>query len=389
MKIVSVSHMFPNSINPHIGVFVKERVKHVAIKTELIMVAPVQSFPFIDYTTKYAGLSQLRDEETIDGITVHHPKYFMIPKYFKTLDAIFYGRSLAQFMESLANRTDFDIFDFHWVYPDAIGGLQWARKLGKKTVVTVRGNEAIYYFDKSYIRKIIQKRLSEFDHIIAVSNDLKSKIRSDFGVDLSRITVIPNGIDAEKFRCSDKGEARRYCGLEDGKRYVLTVSRASKEKGLAHLLVAFSRVRCPDTFLIIIGDGPLQEELTSLAVELGLEKRVFFLGVLRHADLCVWYNAADIFCLPSLWEGCPNVIIEALACGTPVVASCVGGIPDLVPSSDYGFLVPPGEEDTLAKAIERALEKEWNRRHISAFGSNNSWTDVADKVIQVFEGVLK
>jgi glycosyltransferase involved in cell wall biosynthesis len=380
--------MFPNSINPHIGVFVKERLKHVSQKTDLTMVAPVQSFPFSDHTAKYAGLSKLQDKEVIDGMTVHHPRYFMIPKYFKILDAMFYGRSLESYMEKMASRENFDIFDFHWVFPDAIGGLLWARKLGKKTVVTVRGNEAIYYFERNRIRKVVQKRLAEFDHVIAVSNDLKSKIVSEFGVHSSRISVIPNGVDTEKFSRMDKCEARRRCGLAEGNRYLLTVSRLSNEKGLENLLRAFGGIRCTDSTLVIIGDGPLEAKLIALSTELGIRKRVKFMGVLGHADICAWYNAADLFCLPSLWEGCPNVVIEALACGTPVVASQVGGIPDLVPSPDYGSLVPPGDVAALTVALEKALDKDWNRQGISQFGSANSWGDVADKVISVFEEVL-
>ena len=320
-------------------------------------------------------------------MTVHHPRYFMIPKFLKFLDAIFFAKSMAFYMENIFSQTSFDILDFNWVYPDAIGGLQWARDFGKKTVVTVRGNEAIYYFDKGPVRKIVQQRLKEFDHVIAVSNDLKDKILTDFGVEESRISVIPNGIDSAKFRHTDGRVARRHCLLEDGKRYVLTVSRLSVEKGLEYLLRAIGKLHSTDTELVIIGEGPLRARLVSLAAELGIEDRVRFLGVLGHAEICAWYNAADVFCLPSLWEGCPNVVIEALACGTPVVASRVGGIPDLVPG-DCGMLIPPGDPDLLAAALEQALEKDWNRRSISAFGSSRSWTDVADKVIGVFEEVL-
>ena len=388
VKIASISHMFPNSINPHIGVFVKERLKHVALKTDLTMIAPVPSFPFSEFTSKYAGLSQLLDKEIIDGMTVHHPRYFMIPKFFKFLDAMFYAKSMASYMEEMFSQARFDILDFHWVYPDAIGGLQWANGFRKKTVVTVRGNEAIYYFNKGPVRKIVQQRLKEFDHVIAVSKDLKDKILAEFGVDKSRISVIANGIDPAKFRCTDLGQARRQCLLDEGKRYVLTVSRLSAEKGVEFLLRAMKKLRAPETRLVIIGDGPLKAGLISLAADLGIKDRVQFLGVLGHADICAWYNAADVFCLPSLWEGCPNVVIEALACGTPVVASRVGGIPDLVPGADYGSLVPPGDADMLAEALDLALGKNWNRRSISEFGSANSWANVADKVISVFEGVL-
>ncbi len=388
MKILSVCHMFPNRINPNTGVFVKERLKFVTMKCDLTMLAPVPAFPFMDYTSKYGGLSGLEERERFDGLSVYHPRYFMIPKYFKFLDAFFYGRSIASYIEGMFEHFDYDLLDFHWVYPDAIGGLQWARKLGKKTVVTVRGNEAIYYFGKTLMRRIIQKRLSEFDHVIAVSSDLKNKILSEYGVEESRISVVPNGIDTSKFYRMDRSEALEKCHLDGNKRYILTVSRLSSEKGIEFLLRAFKNTKCSEIELIIIGDGPLKADLVATCVELGIDDRVHFLGTIGHADIRAWYNAVDVFCLPSLWEGCPNVIIEALACGIPVVASQVGGIPDLVPGNDYGILVPPGDANILAGALTNAFDGYWDRKKISEYGSANSWKDVADRVIDIYERVL-
>lgn len=388
LKVASICHMFPNRINPHIGVFVKERLKHVAKKTDMTIIAPVPSFPFSGRTLKYAGLENLEEVESFDGLRVYHPRYFMIPKYLKILDGMFFGASLAHFIKNIASHNTFDILDFHWVYPDAIGGLQWARKLGKKTVITVRGNEAIYYFEKSPIRKLVQQRLCEFDHVISVSRDLKKKIVAEYGVEESRVSVISNGIDTDKFHLIDRDKARRHCALTQGKRYLLTVSRFSQEKGLENLLHAMRQLQSPNTDLVIIGDGPLKSQLLVLATSLDIMDRVHFLGVLGHDDLCAWYNVADVFCLPSLWEGCPNVVIEALACGTPVVATSVGGIPDLIPSPGYGILVPPGDVQALSTALGQALQTDWNRRCISEFGSTSSWADVADRVINVFETVL-
>jgi len=380
--------MFPNRLRPSHGVFVKERLRHVAEKIDLTMVAPVPSFPLMELTGKYRGLGALEEEESIDGLRVLHPRYFMIPKYLKVLDASFYRRSLAPYMEGLAKEQGAQLLDFHWVFPDAIGGLSWARKLGLKTVVTVRGNEAIYYFDRSPVRKVVQRALSQFDHVIAVSHDLQEKILADYGVEPSRISVIANGIDTERFRRTDQTAARKACHLEEGVCCLLTVSRLSPEKGLDRLLRAFQRLGRADTRLVVIGDGPLGGELRALCAELGIEQQVDFPGALGHHEICAWYNAADLFCLPSLWEGCPNVIIEALACGTPVVASRVGGIPELVGGAEHGILVPPGEVEALAGALGTALAREWDRGLISQWGSARSWSEVADQVIKVFERVL-
>ena len=182
--------------------------------------------------------------------------------------------------------------------------------------------------------------------------------------------------------------ALEKCHLDGNKRYILTVSRLSSEKGIEFLLRAFKNTKCSEIELIIIGDGPLKADLVATCVELGIDDRVHFLGTVGHADVRAWYNAVDVFCLPSLWEGCPNVVIEALACGIPVVASQVGGIPDLVPGNDYGILVPPGDADILAGALTNALDGYWNRKKISEYGSANSWKDVADRVIDIYERVL-
>ncbi len=388
MKVASISHLFPNSVNPNNGVFVKERLKHVAEKIDITVIAPVPAFPFIGHTSKYAGIGKVPTEEIIDGLMVYHPRYFMIPKYFKCFDAMFYATSMASFMEKMISEHQYDLLDFHWVYPDAIGGLNWARRFGKKAVVTVRGNEAIYYYEKTLLREVVRKRLSEFDHVVVVSNDLKNKILSEYNIESSRVTVIANGIDREKFYRTEKVAALRHCGLDGEKRYILSVSRLSREKGLENLLRAFAKMACRETELLIIGDGPLKGELVSLCSDAGISNRVRFLGNIGHSETCHWYNAADVFCLSSLWEGCPNVVIEALACGTPVVATRVGGIPDLVPGDDYGTLAPPGDIDSLAGALEKALRKDWDRRAICEFGSANSWQDVADKVINVFKEVL-
>ncbi len=137
-----------------------------------------------------------------------------------------------------------------------------------------------------------------------------------------------------------------------------------------------------------MGDGPLKQKLHKMASDLGIVDGVKFIGAVHHEETVLWYNAADIYCLPSLWEGCPNVIIESLACGTPIVSTTVGGIPDLVPDNDYGFLVPAGKSNLLAVALDNALRKEWDCQRIAQYGSKNTWRHVANSVVGVFKSVL-
>lgn len=389
MKILTVSHLFPNHITPNKGVFVKERVKYIAKKIDLSIVAPIPYFPFNYLLGQYKNFNKIRDEEIFDHLPVKHPKFLAIPKLAKSADGILYYWSLNKYFSNLISTHQFDLLDFHWVYPDSYAGIKWAQTFNKKIIVTIRGNESIYYFEKNSRKKIAIKCLHSVDHIISVSNDLKNKVVKDYGLDPQNVTVIPNGIDLNKFYKIDRTAAQKMCNLDTNKKYIITISRLSHEKGIEHLIRAFAKLNAKNTILIIIGDGPLRNKLQSLSHDLKISTSVKFLGFIPHEDTNKWYNAADIFCLPSLWEGCPNVVIESLACGTPVVSTQVGGIPDLVPSKYYGLLVKPGEPNELADAFDYALSEKWDRSAISAFGRKNSWENVADRVIQVYKKVLK
>ena len=382
MKIVSISHMFPNSVNRNLGVFVKERLLHVARKVDLTMIAPVPSFPFIDSTRKYAGYTTIQLQEVCDGLPVFHPHYFMIPKYFKFLDATFYEKSLRLFIKKILAETDCQVLDVHWVYPDGFAALEWARRYNKKVVVTVRGNEAIHYYQDTALRKKIINKMQLFDHIISVSEDLKNKLVNEYKVSPEKITVIHNGVDRAKFKPMDKAYARSKCGLIDNCKYILAISRLSSEKGLEFLLKAMGSLTTDNVRLVLIGDGPLYNSLNEYACNSNLSGKVQFVRSVPHEDLCHWYNAADVLCLSSLWEGCPNVVIEALACGTPVVSSSVGSVPDFV-NDCCGMLVPAGDAESLAKALDKVLNLDWDQKTISMIPSLREWSAVADDVIDV------
>ncbi|MBD3287789.1 glycosyltransferase [candidate division KSB1 bacterium] len=388
MDILALSHLFPNSGAPFNGIFVKERLKYIARKVNLKVVAPIPIFRGA-FLNKNLNIRKVDEFENFDSLAVYHPRYFRIPKFFKGLDPLFYQKSLNQFMQKYLNEKPVDLFDFHWTYPDAIAGLEWAERFNKKIFVTIRGNEAIYYFQNCKQRKILKKRLKEFDHIITVSNDLKTKIVDEYNVQPVKITVIGNGIDSDKFYHIDKNKARELCGLDQNRKYILAVNRLSEEKGIKYLLEAFAGLNDKNTDLIIIGDGPLKNKLQNRSKALKIERNVIFHDFLSHEQIYKWFNAADLHCLPSLWEGCPNVVIEALACGTPVISTQTGGIPDLVTSEEYGLLVKPGDADALTKALSSALHNKWNRPAISEFGRKNSWENVADKVIDVYKKVLQ
>ncbi len=388
MRVLSISHLFPNKCNPNKGVFVKERLKSISKQIDLSIIAPVSYFPFMRLLPRYEYLDKLTFKENIDGLDIIHPRYLVVPGILKFTDGYLFYLSMNKFITNIIREKRFHLLDFQWGYPDAFAGFLWSKKLGKKIILTIRGNESICYFEKSFRKKMMFNILNKFDHIITVSTDLKDKVVKNCFVDDAKVTVIPNGIDHTKFYLMDKKEAQKKCNLDPHKKYILSLSRLSPEKGLEHLLTAFSNIRQLNVELILVGEGPLKNTLTRIADNLKIKDKLKFIGEIQHDETCVWYNAVDVFCLPSLWEGCPNVIIESLSCGTPVVSTRVGGVPDLIQSDECGFMVSPGDDFALLKALERALIHDWNRHKVCRIGGKNSWDHVASKVISVYEKVI-
>jgi glycosyltransferase involved in cell wall biosynthesis len=387
MKVLAVCHMFPSKINPGNGVFVKERIKYVAKRVDLRMIAPVPYFPLIHLTGKYRNIDKVEFKENIDTLTVFHPRYFLIPKFMKFLDGYLFYKSLNAYFQEIIKEHNPDILDFHWTYPEIVAGVKWAKGTGRKVIVTVRGNEALFRFEDSIRKEILKHSLQQVDNIISVSDDLKLKLISEFGIPGEKITVIGNGIDVCQFNVIEKNEARKQCNLQQDGKYILSLCRLSQEKGLENLLKAFSDNSFKDATLLIAGDGPLRKTLYELAKTLHVSSRVVFLGAIEHRETAKWYNASDVYCLPSLREGCPNTVIESLACGTPVVSTKVGAVPELV-KENSGFVVAPGDCIGLREALDRSLKIEWDRKKIAASGQNRSWDNVADEVIRVYEKVL-
>ena len=387
MKILIISHLFPNKIRPLYGVFVKERAKYISKKVNVRIVALVPYFPMANLLSRYRNTDRIESREVTDGLSVFHPKYLVIPGLFKFSDGYLYYLSLNSFITDIARDNSADLLDFQWGYPDAFAGVIWARKLNKKIILTVRGNASICFFEKSLRRKMVLNSLRFIDHIVTVSNDLKEKLISSYRISDQKITVIGNGINSREFYKSNKNEARKICGLESEKKYILSLSRLSFEKGIVYLLKAFASIKTDNVILLIGGEGPQKKQLQKITHDLNIHSNVHFIGGIPHAETIHWYNASDVYCLPSLWEGCPNTIIEALACGTPVVSTLVGGIPDLV-NSKAGYLVPPKDSNALAYALESAIKRDWNFSEITAIGQSNSWDHVADRTIEVYRRVL-
>jgi glycosyltransferase involved in cell wall biosynthesis len=196
-----------------------------------------------------------------------------------------------------------------------------------------------------------------------------------------RIVVIPNGVDLRFFHPVDKTEARLVLGLPLHSKVVLAVAQLIPRKGHHLLIQAVARLcrKFPKLRLLIVGDGDLGQTLRREVVALGLERHIFLEGAVKNEELFRWYSAADVTCLPSSREGLSCALLESLACGTPVVATAVGGTPELINSHDVGVLV---QEDvsSISRGLERALQKKWDPKELTRHARRYMWEQSAVEI---------
>lgn len=387
MKVLTFTSLYPNRTQHNYGRFVADRMRTWANKyaESWAVASPVPYFPGLPVKTPWKKYALIPKHEIQDGCTVLHPRYFMMPR----VGYLFQGDSMAAMAMPAIRRLwnesgPFDLIDAHFVYPDGYSAVKIGRCLGIPVVVTARGSDINLYSDMGRIYPKLIHVLSNADALIGVSNALINKMRA-LGAPEDRLKHIPNGIDLESFKPGDaRGRTRNGSKL-------LTVGNLVTGKGMDVVIGAFAQViqDRQNLELTIVGDGPERTALVQLVKTLNLEGHVQFKGALPHSFLPAVFRNSDIFCLGSHMEGCPNVVLEALACGVPVVAAAVGGIPELVKNKNQGILVQPGDRRALAGGILEALSIQWDAWKIRSAVEHLTWDRTADAVQMVFENVLK
>jgi len=390
MKVLVFTSLYPNNIWPNHGVFVKERMTHFAKVSgcEVKVVAPVPYFPPLKINSRWL-FSQVARKERIEGIEVYHPRYLMTPKFGMITYGFLMFLSSIQTLKRLKESFDFDLIDSHFVYPDGFAAVLLGKLFNKPVVVSARGSDINLYRQFPMIRKILQYTLNNANRVIAVCEALKQAMLS-LPIIEDNISVIPNGVDEGKFFPYSKEQARQTLGLPH-KKIICSVGALIPLKGHHHLIQAFKNLadsyREENVCLVIIGEGPSRKYLQTLISSLNLSSQIKLVGSISHQDLYLWYSAADVFCLASSREGWPNVILESLACATPVVATEVGGIPEIIRSDKIGLLTKTNEE-CLSKSLRLALSKEWEPEAIVHYARQHTWIGVASSVSAVFTSAM-
>lgn len=326
--------------------------------------------------------------ETSSGIEALFPSYFSIPALHPA-HAVAIAASTALLLRKIRRDFPFDVILAAWAYPDSVAAAHLARLFDVPFLVTVLGSDINESGKSPTLRPQIAAALRRAARVISVSAALGDRV-AEMGVERSRIVVVRNGVDGEAFAIRDKRAARERLGLPQDRPIVTFVGNLLPVKGVDVLIEAAGKWRsmdAPPIYLCMVGGGELGDTLKARVQALGIADRVHFAGRVLPTDVPAYMNAADVFCLPSRLEGCPNVILEALASGKPVVASRTGGIPELI-RDENGALVTPEDEGGLARALVAAVTREWDPEALRRTVPTLSWNDVGDTYARLIEESL-
>lgn len=363
----------------------RERLRQLVARhpIESAVVAPVPWFPSRSpLFGRYAEFARVPARETADGVQVFHPRFVVVPKIGDAVTPLSYYRSIRHVVRS-EMLADYDVIDAHYAFPDGAAAVLLGRKLNKPVVLTVRGSDINLMPREVAAGRWIRWTLPRCDAIVAVSEDLARRVASLTG-GVAKVTVLQNGVDRDKFTLLNRPAVKRELDLAGP--VVLSVGNLIELKG--HQLVIDAIPRIDKASLVVIGKGPMRDKLRDQVRLLGLSDRVRILDEVTQDRLVRYYNAADVLVLASTHEGMPNVVLESLACGTPVVATAVGGVPEIIKDRCAGRLLTDRSSTAIADAVCQVLaDKTTQRSEIRAQVSEFDWERTVKGLTRIFDSV--
>ena len=350
------------------------------------VLAPVPWFPikhrFFGQYGKYAKVPAFEERH---GIEVLHPRFPVIPKIGMTLTPYLMARAMKPVIHRIIKSGfDFDLIDAHYFYPDGVAATILGRWFRKPVVITARGTDINLIPDYPFPRKMIVQASRRSAANITVSKALQDRMIS-LGISEKKITVLRNGVDFDLFNPVNKIEAQKKLNI-NGK-ILLSVGNLVPEKG--HELTIGALPGIPEVHLYILGEGIMLQHLKDMASTLGVADRVHFVGSVPQEKLKYFYSAADALLLMSVREGMPNVVLESIACGTPVIATRTGGIPEVVRESDTGILLKERSSEALVDAVNKLFVSYPDREAICRYARQFSWDETTQGQLDIFRDAIK
>lgn len=381
MKILTFSTLFPNTEKPGHGIFVETRLRHLVAsgQVESRVVAPIGWFPlkhprFGDY----AKLARVPKVEVRHGLQVEHPRYPVLPKIGMNVAPLLLAQAARPRIARMIDEGyDFDLIDAHYFYPDGVAAAMLARYFNKPLVITARGSDITLLPQYALPRRMIKWAANRADGVITVCHALREEVVA-LGVPQERVTSLRNGVDLQLFRPVERTANPLFT--------LLTVGHLVPVKAQELIIAALPLLA--DVRLVVAGDGPNRGMLEALARELKVEARVQFLGAVPQAQLRGHYGNADALVLASSREGWANVLLESMACGTPVVASRVYGTPEVVAAPEAGVLMDERTPQGVADAVNRLRAAYPDRGATRRYAERFSWDDTTAGQIALFQDIL-
>jgi glycosyltransferase involved in cell wall biosynthesis len=388
MRVLILTKLFPNRAKPLASAFNRQQFGALARLASVDVVAPLPWFPGAQLFKKYTEAGQLTGvprRDNLDGLSVEHPRILHIPGLGRPFAGVLTTASLLPLVRRYVGRVDVVLGS--WAYPHGMTTVALARLLGVPAVIKVHGSDLNVLGNMKMLRAQMKLFLPRATRVVAVSRALAARVM-ELGVSESRIDLVYNGVDAAVFHPRDARAMRRDLGQPADSRDILFVGGMLETKGVNELAKAYCRVHRErgDAHLVMVGDGPARRQVSDI---LGNLDRVHLPGARPLVEVARWMGAADVITLPSWNEGTPNVVLEALATGRRVVATNVGGIPDLITSEELGTLVPVRDADALASALIANLEADYEPARVVELGSRGSWEDSARSLYESLERSLR
>ncbi len=389
MKILTFTNLYPNAQQPTNGIFVETRLRQLRAhypEVEALVIAPVPWFPLKGARYgAYGRMAQIPREEERHGIRILHPRYPLLPKIGMSSAPFLMAWALTPVLRRvIAEGFDFDLIDAHYYYPDGVAATMLGKKLCKPVVITGRGTD-IHLIPKYRLpRRLILGAARAASASITVAAALKTELIR-LGAQAEKIHVLRNGVDLEYFHPLERVSLRQRLGISG--KTLLSVGNLLELKG--HHLVIEAMRALPECNLLVVGSGPLEPRLHALLAQHALADRVTLIARVGQEQLRDYYAAADALILASSREGWPNVLLESMACGTPVVATNIWGTPEIVTAPEAGVLIPERTPAAIAAGVRQLLahypDRAATRRYAERFG----WRETSDGQMALFRSLVR
>ncbi|HEY8507087.1 MAG TPA: glycosyltransferase [Steroidobacteraceae bacterium] len=380
IRLLTFTNLYPSEAAPRHGIFVEQRLRR------LVETGRVQASVVVPVPHRPGTRGECRPEPPErHGIAVRYCRFPFIRGITTVMHPRLMARCVRGAVEQLREeRGDFDLIDAHFLYPDGVGAIHLGRWLNRPVVLTARGSDVNVALRERIAGRSIRWAARRAAALIAVSSALRDSMIAQ-GLPAERITVVRNGVDLNLFKPGDRAALRNRFGFTGPT--LLSVGNLVPEKG--HELTLAALARLPDTRLVLIGSGPQEESLRKLADEHGVASRVTWMRPLPQSSLAEYYSAADLTVLSSLREGMPNVLLESLACGTRVVATAVGGAPEIVTDPVAGTLLHTRSADALAQVCAGLLAHPVPPCEVRRFAERFGWHEPVAAQLALFESILR